>query len=260
MTVQAAQAVMLHMRDGNYHTMKAFPFIRRALESVSPSDFHTHLDATHDTLPEITRSLGVWARCPLLEKHTALGLGVEKHTYELSVATWGVTQPATRDAVLVASMVYGDTVKNAHMVPFGGTGIHASLQGRGGWGKSRPSVASAIASSAMDSLNTMSAAAAGLLPAVRTALSGLSYPRAYVEWMAAEAAVSAVHGGVLTDDVLAGISLALELVPHFTVDGEPVTDLLDAALDEWLRPLYRVGSTWAQIRVYEQDLITVFAR
>lgn len=231
MTVHSAQAVMLHMRDGNYHTMRAFPFIQRALESVSPSDLHAHLDATHDTLPEITRSLGVWARYPLMEKSRALGLGVDENMHELSVATWDSTQPATRDVVLIASMVYGDTLKNSHVVP------------------------------PYPFMNTISAAAVSKLPSVRAALTALPYPEAYTEWIAAETAVSAMQSGVLTDEELTtGISLALEVVPHFTVDGEPVTGLLDAALDEWLRPLYRVGATWEQVCAYERGLISAFAR
>lgn len=263
MTVHSAQAVMLHMRDGNYHTMRAFPFIQRALESVSPSDLHTHLDATHDTLPEITRSLGVWARYPLMEKSKVLGLGVDENMYELSVATWGSTQPATRDVVLIASMVYGDTLKNSHVVPPypSGSGPHPCAQGRGGSGKPNPAVTRALVSSAMDFMNTISAAAVSKLPKVRAALSALPYPQVYTEWIAAEMAVSAMQSGVLTDEELTtGISLALEVVPHFTVDGEPVTGLLDAALDEWLRPLYRVGATWEQVCAYERGLISAFAR
>jgi len=110
-------------------------------------------------------------------------------------------------------------------------------------------------------MNTISAAAVSKLPKVRAALSALPYPQVYTEWIAAETAVSAMQSGVLTDEELTtGISLALEVVPHFTVDGEPVTGLLDAALDEWLRPLYRVGATWEQVCAYEHGLIKAFAQ
>ena len=259
----SAQAVMLHLRDGNYHTMRAFPFIERALESVSPSDLHTHLDATHDTLPEIARSLGVWARYPLLEKNRALGFGVEEQMYKLAAATWNATQVATRDAVLTASMVYGDTLNNSHVVPPypSGNGHHPGIQGLGGSGKPNPAVTRALVSSAMDFMNTISAAAVSKLPTVRAALSALPYPQTYTEWIAAETAVSAMQSGVLTDEELAtGISLALEVVPHFTVDGEPVTGLLDAALDDWLLPLYRVGATWEQVCAYERGWVQAFAQ
>lgn len=267
----SAQAVMLHMRDGNYHTMRAFPFIERALESVSPSDLHTHLDATHDTLPEIARSLGVWARYPLLEKNRALGFGVEEQMYKLAAATWNATQVATRDAVLTASMVYGETTKDAHMVPFsssygyGGSGPHKAIQGLGGSGKSNPAVTRAVyeslAGSTMDFMNAMSATAASGLPLVREVLSELPYPRSYMEWIAADTSISAARSGITaTQELLSGISLALEVVPHFTVDGEPVVELLDAALDRWLRPLYRVGATWEQVCAYERSLVDAFRR
>lgn len=246
----SAQAVMLHMRDGSYHTMHAFPFIERALKSVSPSDLHVHLDATHDTLPQTSRSFGVWARYPLLEMHRALDMGVELHTYELAAATWEATQPLTRDLVCVAALLYGDSVKNAHMVPFTssrGYGMHATKNGR--TGASSPEV-----QSAMDSLNALSADAAAKVPVARSVLSELPYPRAYTEWVSAELSMRAAASGVPDGaDFTEGISLALEVVPHFTVEGVPVTELLDAALDTWLRPLHFVGLTWEQTRAHEHN-------
>lgn len=52
-----------------------------------------------------------------------------------------------------------------------------------------------------------------------------------------KAAVRAVWDYVTVDAFEAGLADATALIAHFTVDGEPVTELLEAGLPDWAYPL-----------------------
>lgn len=257
------QAVMLYMRDGNYHTMHAFPYTESALRAVTPDDVQGYLELTHDTLLEVSRSLSVWARYPLLEKCVVTGQGVSEQMRELSTAHWKVTQPQTRDIIHVSALVYGGIVegsplgaihsvssyRNYGSLAVGGSGPHPVLQGKGGSGKSS---FPALPPSVVGQLNNVCAVSAAYFPDVRDALAVLTYPAQYTDVMAAEVSVGAATAGASIEEVQAQVDAAFEVVPTFTVDGVPITGLLDAALEPWAAPLYVLGMTWEQICAYER--------
>lgn len=53
-----------------------------------------------------------------------------------------------------------------------------------------------------------------------------------------KAAVHAAWDYVDVDDFEVGLADAVELIDHFTVDGEPIAELLEAGLPDWAYPLY----------------------
>ncbi|SIC64388.1 Uncharacterised protein [Mycobacteroides abscessus subsp. abscessus] len=52
-----------------------------------------------------------------------------------------------------------------------------------------------------------------------------------------KAAVRAVWDYLTADEFEAGLADATELIEHFSVDGEPIAELLEAGLPEWAYPL-----------------------
>lgn len=239
-------AVMARMHDKDTHTMQAFPLIEIALTSITPEDFHGHLEVTHSLMYDIARPLAVWARCPTSDRNLALGwTPTPAPQRELDAAVWGATSPPTRDAVHTAALVYGWLP----MIGEGGSGPHATLQGRGGSGKSLPVT---IPHSAMSMMNRACMDAAAMLPAVRELLAYLPYHTAYTEVMSAQVAVEATMNGVPFEDVKDTVNVAREVVPTFTVNGDPMSELIDAALPHWARPLHVVGLTWEQVRARDR--------
>lgn len=239
-------AVMTHTSDKDNHTLRAFPLIENALRSVTPEDFYAHLGYTHSLMYSIARSLAVWARCPASDRNVVLGWTPSPAPQrELDAAVWQATSPLTRDAVHTASLVYGELLQTGD----GGNGPHQVLQGRGGSGKSLPVT---IPHSAMAVVNRACMDAAAMLPAVRELLAYLPYPQVYTEVMAAQVAVEATMNGVPFEDVAESAEVAREVVPTFTVNGDPMSELIDAALPHWARPLHVVGLTWEQVRARDR--------
>jgi len=250
---------MMHMRDGNYHTERAFPFIENALRAVRAADFLMYLTTTYDSIAETSRSLGVWGRYPILEETVALGMGVSDDMRKLASLTWDTTEHGTRDAVHVSSLVYGNFFSTAQSQTFNGPlnrwassspnaqgyGMHGSVQGVGGSGKPMGQMPTSVRTD----LNDACSVAAELLPEVRASLrETVPFPQPYVDHMSAKLVVNAALEGVIDPRTLREtVELAREVVPTFTVEGAPITELLNEALGQWASPLHVIGMSWDEI-------------
>lgn len=236
----SALAVMEHLRK-NYHTVRAFPLIEPALRGIDAPTFLAYLSGcSADMLGDTSRSLGVWARYPSMTRSICLGHGSgDNQVYELAKMTWDATMVETRDLVHTASIVYGSMFKReALRVTYsGGTGS---------------------AYSTMDRLVEICVSAAEVVPRVRDSLSQVPFPEPYLAVLAATVSVLSATEGVSGDKVVEGVESALEVVPTFTVEGEPIRDLINAALEEWAFPLMVVGMTWEKVRENEDNTVGAF--